>query len=175
MAVSALCRKPIVGNPIKLVCFDSKDRVLEKWGNPSAADPRADIWVYEGCQLKFSQGRLFSFLGSCPLTAIVNDSFLGDDQLVVLAGSGNSVQGLSQAPQNFCLNVRVGDPADTWVHQTGRPRRLETTGFFSNASYGATYVATFFFNTSYPDCHFYLDQNRNLIDTEQCPPLCQGF
>jgi hypothetical protein len=72
------CASIVSGDIHKLVCGDSKDRVIEKWGKPDSASPTLGRWHYGLCILEFTQGKLNNYGGTCELQNISNDSFEGN-------------------------------------------------------------------------------------------------
>lgn len=76
--ISDQCARIVAGDDVKVVCGDTKDRVLQKWGNPSQISPSQNLWFYNQCSLLFTNGRLSNYGGNCNLTKISNDSFVGE-------------------------------------------------------------------------------------------------
>ena len=71
------CASLVSGDAEKIVCGDSKDRVVQKWGNPTHVSYASNKWSYQSCMLEFKFGRLNNYGGDCELNKISNDSFEG--------------------------------------------------------------------------------------------------
>ena len=94
----------VIGDKDKLVCGDSKDRVIEKWGNPTSASPSLGQWRYDLCVIEFLDGKLNNYGGKCDFQKISNDSFEGHRILAnnseILEKELNSNQ-ISELPENI--------------------------------------------------------------------------
>ncbi|APJ03682.1 hypothetical protein [Silvanigrella aquatica] len=78
------CSKVVVGNSEKIVCGDSKDRVLQKWGTPSSVSPSSKQWCYKKCLIEFNEGKLSNYGGNCALDKIMNDSFNPKENRIII-------------------------------------------------------------------------------------------
>jgi hypothetical protein len=72
------CASTVVGDNKKIVCGGSKDRVLEKLGQPDSISPTYSQWRYGLCVIEFKNNLLQNYGGKCDLKKISNDSFAGD-------------------------------------------------------------------------------------------------
>lgn len=78
------CSNMVVGDSEKLVCGDSKDRVLQKWGNPTTVSNSSRKWCYQDCIVEFTEGKLSNYGGKCTLDKIRNDSFNPKESRITL-------------------------------------------------------------------------------------------
>jgi antitoxin component YwqK of YwqJK toxin-antitoxin module len=84
------CSSSFSGEPIKLVCGDTRDRVIQKWNNPDKIENEGNILIYKNCLLYFKYGRLNYISKLCNLSNISFDSFK-DLYEKTISGEFNSV------------------------------------------------------------------------------------
>lgn len=82
--VTSECSNLVIGDSEKLVCGDSKDRVLQKWGNPTSVSGSSKKWCYQNCIVEFYEGKVTNYGGKCTLNKIRNDSFNPKESRITL-------------------------------------------------------------------------------------------
>ena len=122
------CASITFGDNKKLVCGDSKDRVLEKLGQPDSVSPTHSQWRYGLCVIEFIKGGLRNYGGKCDLEKISNDSFVGDrielnDKKLYESKTFINTKGIKE--KNLCLKVEEEDSFSTLLSLMGNPLVLE--------------------------------------------------
>lgn len=180
--VQSNCAPLVSGSKEKLVCGDSKDRVLEKWGNPSSASPSLGQWRYENCVIEFLHGKLNNYGGQCDFTQISNDSFIG--KRIEISQNAN------QLKHQNCLKVDVGETLQTTLALMGNPKNMSRNDVTLNENkclenFGhpsfflpcSDTVLTYLFNTEQhkTECKLYFKNKKLFYIDKECPISCTLF
>ncbi len=186
------CASLVIGDKDKLVCGDSKDRVIEKWGNPTSASPSLGQWRYDLCVIEFLDGRLNNYGGKCDFQKISNDSFEGHRILAnnseILEKELNSNQ-LSSNKNPNCLKVDIFESVQTMRALMGNPVSLTRNdvndpngncdNFVGNSlkcNDCADTIATYSFpNSGDKTCKIYIRKKQIFHIDKNCPISCDIF
>ncbi len=192
------CASITFGDNKKLVCGDSKDRVLEKLGQPDSVSPTHSQWRYGLCVIEFTKGTLKNYGGKCDLEKISNDSFVGDrielnDKKLYESKTFINTKGLKE--KNLCLKVEEGDSFSTLLSLMGNPLVLERNsvtwdndtcernpnhGTNSRYEYCSDNIATYGYykidNYGRKEfCKMYIRNKKIFFIDDNCPIECSLF
>ena len=192
------CASITIGDNKKLVCGDSKDRVLEKLGQPDSVSPTHSQWRYGLCVIEFSKGTLKNYGGKCDLEKISNDSFVGDRIELnnkKLYESKTFINTKELKEKNLCLKVEEGDSFSTLLSLMGNPHVLERNsvimsndncesdpnhGSYSKYKYCSDNIATYglYKIDQYGRkefCKMYIRNKKIFFIDDNCPIECSLF
>lgn len=182
------CASLVSGSKEKLVCGDSKDRVLEKWGNPTSASPTQGQWRYDLCVIEFLEGKLNNYGGKCDLSKISNDSFMG--KRIEIAQMETQIKESHSDNVTNCLKVDVGETLQTTLSLMGKPIMISRNDVtlsnnkcfenFANPAFSlqcSDTIMTYLFteHQNKLECKIYLKNKKIFYIDKNCPISCSLF
>ncbi|WGL61394.1 hypothetical protein QEJ31_07290 [Pigmentibacter sp. JX0631] len=179
------CASLVTGSKEKLVCGDSKDRVLEKWGNPTLASPSQGQWRYDSCIIEFLDGKLNNYGGQCDFSKISNDSFTSSR--IELSQNDRSIHELNTELKN-CLKVDIGETLETTLALMGKPNSMERNDVslsnnkclenFANPKFSlkcSDTIMSYLYSKNQKECKLYLKNKKIFYIDKNCPISCSLF